>query len=259
MEAQLGSKYDDFEKTLGYWMGIGRDYTLFSATNLALTNEFINGGYKQFIYYPPVSINMLPPRRHAWSFLKPTRIFSTTADKGDYDLPATFGGLNGKLTFGPNSGNREIDIVPHSKIQTARAGATSSGRPKMAALVPVSGEGVIGQRWRLALWPTPDSEYSLSLPHIAVPVPLSRDAPYPLGGVAHSLTIEQSIIAFAEQRLRNIQGPEFDKFNQLLIASVSQDLDEMTPDTWGHMEDNSDCSPSPISQTVRFIRNGVEI
>ena len=239
-ESSLSLSLTGLRKEVGWlWLG-DRASAGWTADETDQIDEMIHSGVRQFYHPPPLPGQGLS---HKWSFLEPTTTLSTVADTSDYTLPASFGGMNGPLTYasGDNRWNA-IDITNEHRIRRLRQRdfSTLTSHPISAAIRARASDGSDGQRFELLLWPTPNKAYTLSYKYHALQAKLSASNPYPLGGEAHAETILESCLAITEQRLENNAGVHTQKFAERLAASVSFDLQTYAPEYMGYNGDKSD-------------------
>lgn len=159
-----------------------------------------------------------------------------------YDLPTTYGGINGPITFSPglNYYYPPLSRTSEGTLRVTRQAVAEVSIPKQYATRAKPFVATVGQRHELILWPTPDAAYQLFYPYLVVPVALTAEAPYPLGGPEHAETILESCLAVAEQRLNDMTGIHTANFMRRLAASIEFDRRQSTPDTLGYNADRSD-------------------
>jgi hypothetical protein len=76
-ESTLSLRYADLKKSIGYYLGYGREESAWTAAQLAHVDELVQAAYRQFLY-PPI----LPDEAesHHWSFLEPTTSMEVRAE-----------------------------------------------------------------------------------------------------------------------------------------------------------------------------------
>jgi hypothetical protein len=166
----------------------------------------------------------------------------TVPSDGNFDLPADFYSMNGRMTFGQNEGWISIQRTSEERLRRLRMGVTAAGRPYLSAVRPKNFDPKVGQRQELMLHPKPTGNYSLSysytvLPAAAIEGPDEKgeggnDAEYPMGGMAHAETILLSCQAKAELWKDQQPGPYAKQYQERLAASVRADM-QTAPDVLG--------------------------
>ena len=256
VESTLSVDFNALRSSVGEIMGYGRDYTVWSTANSENVTQIVQRGVRQF-YYPPI----LRGERsaHSWTFLKPTTTLATVAGQGDYDLNDNFGGLIGEITYPENQGKKAIKIVSENAIRNMRqkpdTGLTSSGKAVYAAVRPLNitaSSPPAGQRFQLALFPTPTSVATLAYQYAILSDKISASNPYPFGGMAHGETILASCLSVAEQTLDNQQSRHFAGWMSRLSASVSHDRRISEPDYLGYNGNDNSGSLLGLSRRQRY-------
>lgn len=145
--------------------------------------------------------------------------------KEDYDLPADFGKMIGRLMFSPDD-NRwwSCVMVDEQDIRLQREiPMPVSYGPLQCALSAKASDGSAQQRWQLMFWPRPDRVYHLNYRYESQPQPLSQSYPYPLGSVYHSEVILASCLAVAELRIYDQHGAHWENFVAKLQGAALKD------------------------------------
>lgn len=225
---------------LGYGGGGGKDSrtATLDAEQLKDVEQAVSSGLRQFYWPPPVG-----GAAHEWSWLRPTTTLTTEADQDDYDLPASFGGIEGDLTFSTDDdGYHSVKVTSEERIRELRQVVTDySGYPTEAAVRPKDANGGDGTRWELMLWPCPDQAYTLSYRYNALPDNLSDEDSIPLGGAQYAEIVLQSCLASAERRYdEHESGYHQQKYHELLMAAIEHDRKSQTPNRLGYNGDWSD-------------------
>lgn len=205
-ESTLAMSYTNLKEAVALYLGFGIDASKWSTDQTSKINLCIKSGLLQFYFPPAISNN----QSHDWSFLHPTTSITTESDTGEYDLPDSFGSLDGAVLFVDESVTYPPLIMKNSNMLREHRlhynGTT--GRPTHFAIIPKStSSGVItpttsttGQRFQIMLSPIPDAEYELEFTYNYLPNMLTSSAAFPLGGAAHAETILQSCLAAAEKK-----------------------------------------------------------
>jgi len=303
-ESTLSLGYSDFRKEVGHFLGFGRDYTVWDSAQVALVDDIIQAGLRQF-YLPPLLEGMVEV--HEWSFLKQAGTITTIASyttgtvssssttvtlttgtwpswaathgtlivdnteytiasrtndsiivldsapstpfssdtfelehDGNYDLPDDWNGWACKnLTFQPQESYEPVKFVSEGEIRRLRQFNDARQAPTRAAIRAKSSTGASGQRFELMLYPIPDAEYLLDgLYNVLLNKIDSSTYPYPLGGMAHAKTIEESCLAVAEIKVNDEAGLHKGLFQEALAISITNDR-QREPDSYGYNGDNS--------------------
>jgi len=174
-----------------------------------------------------------------------------------YELPDDWGGRDSEFTYRPGASvlYGPVHIVGEEQIRILRQQGDWTGRPQCAAIRPKpletsTGEG---QRWEWLPYPMSDGAYPLTYRYRVIPNELSATNPYPYGGQNHRETILESCLAAAEHRHHEgVTRHHQERFQALLIASVSFDRQQNTPHTVGFNTDRSDGYEVDPSQGTRL-------
>lgn len=220
MESTIALSFDALRTAIADFLGYGRTSSDWTTKATAHINEALDDGLRQF-YHPPI-IGKLQ-RSYVWSFLRPVGTLLTASSQSLYDLPEEFGGIDGDLIYSTNTLYRTIRVVGEGQIRDLQSGNSTTGVPQYAAVRPKAQDGEGSQRFEILFWPTPDAVYTLSYRYVAVPTGIASNRPFPLGGEAHSDTIKQSCLAAAEFLRDDTRGIHYQRFMEMLMASVSRD------------------------------------
>lgn len=165
-----------------------------------------------------------------WTFLTPKFSFNLVAGTETYDLPDDFNGFTATELQYSGDGRvwYPLSLVTLQQIQRERqrlaTGATFSGAPSLASYAPKVGDGTLGQRWLLDVFPNPDAAYTLAGSYYSNPYQITGLKPYPMGGQPHSLTLESAVCAAGEKKINGMQdGPHYRDYLAQLQASITHD------------------------------------
>lgn len=233
----LTGTYTDLQRELGGFLGYGWNPDEFDHQQEQHVDSMIQNGTLNFYYPPPLEKG---GTAHIWSFLKPQSQVVTVANDYDYDMAATFGGIEGQLTYPPDTGYEPILLVPEAKIRALRQSSDITGHPRYAAIRVKSSTGAADTAYELILYPTPDAAYTIAFKQIVKITRLSKDNPYPLGGAQHSETIRESCLMVAETYVDASERIHTARFMMRLAASVSVDQKSFSPERYGYNWDKSD-------------------
>ncbi len=159
-----------------------------------------------------------------------------------YTLPDDFGTLSGPITFQPGTSvlYSPIEIIGEHQIRTVRQRSDYVTYPQTAFIRIKAHAPTVGTRWEIGFWPTPNDAYVLSYRYNANPNTLTSTNKYPLGGMPHSETILESVLAAAERKFNDGETQHRDEFRRNLAASISRDRQDGAPESLGYNADGSD-------------------
>lgn len=186
------------------------------------------------MFYSPQTV--IPTVTHRWSFLRVSRHVVTASGVDIYGMPEDFGGFDGALRFSEedDSGYGVVVKVSDSMMATYRSGnIESSGVPQVFCERPRATNGMSAQTWEIALWPTPDGEYTLLGIDNVQPNKLTAIRGIPYGGQEHSRTIRLACLAAAEM-LDGPPGKYMQQFQTALAGSINIDQQQHVPETLGY-------------------------
>lgn len=174
----------------------------------------------------------------------------------DYQLPDLFGGFRGELYLGGYSGTlgqtlqrREIHDILRLRNEAV---ADFSAQPCKYAIFPADQTGTGGQRWLMAVWPTPDAEYTVSGMYSINPYQLTSSLVYPMGGLPIAECLREACLAAAEMEFKGEPGIHTAMFGQRLATAISYDRQMNNPGIIGQNLDRSE-------ERRRFIRMGPRV
>ncbi len=164
--------------------------------------------------------------------------FSIDNTGGDYDLPDDFGGLVGRITYDPDQVGFDIQVVSDQQILRRRQNTTNfTGKPRYAARQVKPTTGLVDQRFRMLVYPSPDATYTLSYKYRVLAQKMTDDKPYPIGGMMLGETILAACRAVAEERMNNTRGPLWEAYLTRLQGSIAADKRASTPTDAGYATD----------------------
>lgn len=208
------------KRMVGREMQIGSHPKAWNHKQAQEVDMYLQSGLRNF-YHPQV----LPgeKNRHEWSFLRPMAQMMLTLGQNCFDLPANFSILEGSITFAPDQyvSHLAIALVGELSVRKSQQTAGISGRPRIAATRPKP-PSVVGTRYELIVYPTPDQDYEVLLRYQVNPDAGAEDGDTLLGGQPHAQTIIESCLAAVEQGAGKA-GIHGKQFMELLRSSVSHD------------------------------------
>jgi hypothetical protein len=237
--AELQITYEELRRHIARFIGVGREESDFSGDDarLADVDDIMLSGLRSF-YWPVIDTK--EGVCHRWSFLDVDGTLDLVANQHTYLLPGNYSRLKESFTYPIGSEKRPIATVPYRHLRVLRSTENATGDPIYCAVQ--TRENVDNGRtiYEVTFYPTPTESTTLSYsieiePQIATG---NFDDVYPLGGAMHSETIIEACLAAAERVLNPEAGPgyHFEKFQQLLIASVEIDKNTVDQDavteTW---------------------------
>jgi hypothetical protein len=228
-ESTLSMGYPDYRKLIGRFLGYGGTSTNWSADQIDEIQFVMDSGLRRFY------------TAYDWRFLKPVTTQATVASTYNYTLPDAFGFMIGDLTYATtDSGWDRIRLVEEMEIRRLRQTPTNTtGRPRLAAVRPLTTTGSTGQRFELIFYPTPDAVYTLTYQYRALPYQITASLPYPFGGEMHAETILEAMLAVAEERHDDEKGIHNQTYLTMLQQSILMDQ-QQGAEFFGYNGDFSD-------------------
>lgn len=220
-ESTLSLKYSDLLAEVGRFLGYGGNQGDWSSDVREEIDRYVQSGVRQF-YYPP-AINGIETG-YEWSFLNPTTTIITAIGDEAQDLPDDHGRVIGNIHFDASICATPIQMVSEHRMLAAAQQDKTNGRPTLATVRSKAGTSATeGQRLEIVWWRIPDAVYALKYRYEAYNGKLSTNYPYPLGGMKHSETVVESCLAMAEHKANDERGIHWERFVQLLTASIALD------------------------------------
>lgn len=178
-----------------------------------------------------------------------------------YVMPDDFGGLEGPLTYRPGSssaGYGPIQLVGEEQLRARRQRFDSTGPPRFASLRPVELVAGTGQRWELVFGNPADAVYRLAYRYRRDPNKLAKTGTvYHQGGAAISQALQDCVLAAAEMFLHRAAqaggyaGPG-GQARSSMMAAISRDMADKTPDFLGYNGDGSDGPRDHLSSDLSY-------
>ncbi len=237
-ESGLSLSRTDLRNSLSWFLGFGLTAASASVDQQTIIDRCLDAGTR--LFYSPLP---LPGERiaHIWSFMQPELVLSVDQSSNAFDLPDDFGGLVGGLYLSADDLSWDtIEVTGYARIlqERQRDSETTTGAPKYVAIQALASDGTGGQRFSLAVWPTPDSTYTFKGTYYSNPYQLSATALYPLGGQPHAETLREAVLAVAERDVNDQpQGTHNATFRERMIASVNLDRRLTGPKSFGMNSD----------------------
>ena len=158
-----------------------------------------------------------------------------------YDLPDSFGGMIGDMTYSPGVTNtKSIERIGENQMRMIRQrDSLNTGKPELVAVRPKTKTTSASTRWVAQFYRTPDDAYTLTYQFGILPDRLTVDDLYAYGGMAHAETLLESCLSVAESRSEDEAGVHHQRFLERLSASIDYDRN-LSAEHLGYMGDRSD-------------------
>ena len=185
-----------------------------SGTDLTDAKDMVNAAYRRMLL------------AHKWTFLTPTRQIVTISGTWQYELPADFVRIKGVFRYSSADSYPPLRERLYEQIEEFRAVTDTTGYPTYYAIVAGEYKAETGQRWTVALFPTPDAAYTLYYSPEVWPARMVNDSDLHIGGPDVSEALKELAIAQAEAELDEMsaeQSVHEKKAGQLLIQAVIKD------------------------------------
>lgn len=152
-----------------------------------------------------------------------------------YELPDSFASMDSPVIYEPRNTFpwREIKETDALRIHELRQPWPVPNYPQWFAIRPQTFDATTGQRYDLLLVPTPNAAYHLRYRCTVNPVTMDATNLYYRGGLPHSETIREAILAAAEQTLLDNAGMHTTLFMQRMAGSVGADRARAMPQSLG--------------------------
>lgn len=254
--------FDDLKESVSEYVGWGRDLTQLDSEQGSRLDNCVKFGYTRFLR--PTCREHLGYR---WNFLSPTVSLTITKGVDTYSLDSEIGAIIGEIYF-DEAGYSPISCdVGETNIALSRA-KDITGTPKIATVRIVKTEDVDGNitfSKELVVCPTPDKDYDAHYTAYLYVQEILKQTETVYGSEFYSDTIEEACLAAAEVRINDDDGVHNNMFNDMLLASIEQDLRE-TPNEWGNAGDKRiySCPTDPEFRTkgiecAGITINGIEV
>lgn len=244
-ESSLSVGYPELVRAVGRFLGYGADSSSWQTGQLEEVQDHIASGLRRFY------------GAHQWSFLRPTHTITLVAATATYALPDNFAAFLGDFTFTAESLKQwSVPLVPELVVRRRRTSTPRSGTPEMAAVYPITVDGTTGQRFELALWPTPDAAGTLTAAMQILPDKVTAAAPYPLGGEKFAEAILECCLAAAESTMDDAQAVHAERAVQELQLAIGADDRHRSISTLGYNGDPSIARAPVFRRSNGFTYNG---
>lgn len=205
--------------------GYGLDPADWNERQTFVIDQVVTSAVAQVYFPPPVKGERLAPD---WTFLKPITEVGLASGSQRIKMPADFGSVDGPIavkTTATTSMPWWIEWRNENWILGLYQGAPAlTGPPKFAAETVLRDHGApVGQRRGLLIFPIADQDYVLQIKYSINPDRLSGACPYAYGGAQYRELYVASVYAVAEQQFDGVMGTATQKFDQMLLAAISQD------------------------------------
>ena len=205
--------------------GYSVDPTKWNANQTFVINQIVTSGVAQVYSPPPVNGEKVSPD---WTFLKPITQISLPCGMQTIRMPDDFGSVDGPIAVQTSTQTGTpwwIDWKNENFIyQMYQTNPQITGPPKFAAETVLRNiNPPAGQARGLVFFPIPDQDYLLQVKYSIIPERLSGSQPYTYGGPRFRELFIASCLAYAEQKFDNNRGVMTARFNEMLMAAVSED------------------------------------
>ena len=217
-ESGLSIGLPELRKEVGYYLNYGTSG--WSVDETAEIDRIIQSGVRR-VYYPTALSENLAG--YEWSWLRPMTTLSLVSGTYEYDMPGDFGRMVGHFHYAAEEYLRPIIEVSIGVVLNERTRANLSGDPNIFASVWKSSDGSSGQRRMVSVYPTPDSDKTVTYQYEAYQGALDATHPYPLGGMKLAELYIESCLAVAEQRMNDEVGVHKSQFDALLVDAIARD------------------------------------
>jgi hypothetical protein len=218
------------------YMDYGFEYHTLEHVQKGKVLSIIQSGLRQYYFPPPLEGQSTP---HTWSFLTPVRTINLKDGTNTFEMPASFSGVVGDLTYKTGTGRKVVPVVPELQLRQRASQDAKSGPPEYVAFRPVhvdpAGAMPVRTYYEALLYPTPDSTVDgllLEYRSQVVPPLIDDDTDYAqdiFGGPNHTELILASCLAVAEQRYKGGPGTYSLKFLSDLKSALQVDLATLKP------------------------------
>jgi len=150
-------------------------------------------------------------------------VFSITGD-GVYPLDSTFWRpISPKLLWMDNQWVDEPLLWDEGEVNVLRAQDDSTGYPIRASIRWKTSDGTAAQGQELIVWPRPQADYPISLPHQVQPQGMSDANPYPLGGPEMADALLSCVLATCEKERFGSRGDRWAEYQSKAAIAVQAD------------------------------------
>src|SRR4030042_1862225 len=244
--------FGDVYNRVSDFLGTGATPT---GTNLTNAQDIVHRGYRQFLY----PTNPKTGRTHLWSFLKTEAMIITQDGVLEYELPEDFG-----YFWYPPKYDNDVNRPNPQSTSVARLRALlsiddSNTYPRMYSITADKYDPLVGQRYKLMLYPVPDSNYTLRYGYIIEPVKLVNSTDLFIGGTRASEAILECSLAVAEQQEDDTIGIHTQLAAKLTVELINADL-KNTPDSLGTMNLSGLSLDNPaLARELRYYPSPTEV
>lgn len=249
--ANLCLTFSDVYNLVSEYLGFGSTPT---GTNLTKVKNIVHRGYRQFLN----PVDGRTGRGYIWSFLKKESMLVTKEGVSEYELPSDFG----CLWYGPKYDNDMHYPNPQpTSIETVRVWLstdTSNNYPQLYSIVSDVYNPLIGQKYKIVFYPSPNSNYLLRYGYITEPPKLSNDTDIFAGGTRTSEAILETCLAVAEQQEDDIIGLHTQLSAKLINDLIRADVRQV-PDSLGIMGSGNLVDKYTAARLLRYYPDPVEV
>jgi hypothetical protein len=246
----LSITLNDIQSEVTRFLSLGRNYDLLTNIQKDDVDSIIDRGLRQF-YFPPPVPGILS---HQWSFLRPTRSFTTVAEQESYALPDDFGAMTGsRITYLEQSHvDGPLLVSDYEYRSLVERMSVRVGEPRYATVRPRTTNDTLNVpvRHDLHLFPAPQKAVQMQYQyHVLNPVPSGLSSP--TGADMHGETIMCSCLAIAEEYVVSPSTQYRALFRERLASSVALDRSTRGGGIIGKMRPTGDEAPPAMSRVTQ--------
>jgi hypothetical protein len=216
---------------VGHFLGYGGNSANWDSSQTADVTRCVEMGLRQFY------------SARAWNFLRLIAEIPTVVNTQVYTFPSTVSSLVGDIAYPLEGRSRSIRIVGNIQWkELTNHDPERTGPPSLGTVRQLAVSGATPQAQALVIWPKPDAVYMMEYQFLVAPNKLAANNDVPYGADVHSLTILQSMLAYAERRLGDSQNVQSAAYERALMDSIRMDAETRRPNWFGYNGDRSEQS-----------------
>lgn len=223
--ANIAISLDELSIIVANDRGYSRDPKKWTDSQKFVITQVVTSGVAQVYSPPPVNGEKIAPD---WTFLKPVTEVSLPAGSQMIRMPDDFGSVDGPIAVKTSTTTGTPWLIYWRNeawiLQLYQPNPQVTGPPKFAAECVIRDiNPPAGQARGLVFFPIPDQDYILQVKYSIIPERLSGAQPFPYGGPRYRELFIASCLAFSEQKFDNARGVMTKRFDEMLLAAVSED------------------------------------
>ncbi len=183
-----------------------------SGDDLSTAKDIVNAGYRRCL------------GEYDWSFLRTSGSLTTVANNYTAWMPDDFDRmLTGRLSFDVDQNYSDVLERSYQQIREMRSHLSLTTEPQFFCVVADQYSKTAGTRYRLLLYPTPETAYLLHYSYKFDPVELSDAADRVVGSGDFSHAVLQASRAEAESSEDETAGAQELKAQRAIAAAMEKD------------------------------------